>query len=94
MSNSSQFRGGIKLIQRGVATVTSSTVATTVTISTVNTSKSELRLLGGVGFDINSTIILPRLVLTNSTTITMSPAGGSAVISASFPVSWELTEWY
>jgi hypothetical protein len=94
MSNSSQFRGGIKLVQRGVATITSSTVATTVTISTVNTSKSELRLLGGAGFDSNGIIILPRLVLTNSTTITISPGGGSGTIGASFPVSWELTEWY
>ena len=72
MSTLSQFGGGaIKSIQRGTSS------ANTVTISAVNTAKTELRLLGfGNAFQM--------IELTNSTTITRSQGAGAW--------SWELTE--
>jgi hypothetical protein len=72
MSTLSQFAGGgIKSIQRGTSS------AASVTISAVNTAKTELRLLG------NSNAF-QYITLTNSTTI--DRAGGSGTWS------WELTE--
>ncbi len=72
MSAFSQFgSGGIKSIQRGTSS------ANTVTISAVNTAKTELRLLG-------VTNAFQMIDLTNSTTITRTGGTGSW--------SWELTE--
>lgn len=89
MSNISQFGGGaIKSIQRG--TITATTAGATATISAVNTYKTELRFLGGSGVDTTGTsyAIVPRIVLTNSTTITATVPNNVAV------ASWELTEFY
>ena len=77
--------GAIKSIQRG--TITATTGGATATITPVNTAKTELRFLGGSGTDGTSQGIVPRLVLTNSTTITATTSSGTGV------VSWELTEW-
>lgn len=77
----------IKSIQRGTILVNGSGTAT---ISTVNTAKTELRMLG---FSVNGTtlnLILPRIALTNSTTITANTNGGGETCT----VSWELTEKY
>jgi len=77
MSAMSQFFGGgatIKSIQRGV-----------ITISAVNTSKTELRFLGAS----NSSTPLAYIELTNSTTITATRGG----FNQTNIVSWELTEW-
>lgn len=80
--------GGIKSIQRG--TITATTAGATATISPVNTAKTELRFLGGSGLytDINgNAAAVPRIALTNSTTITATVAYGGAI------ASWELTEF-
>ena len=92
MSTTSQFFSGgasIKSIQRG--TITATTSGATATISSVNTAKTELRFLGGSGLhtDVNgNAAAVPRIILTNSTTITATVAYASAI------VSWELTEFY
>lgn len=93
MSNSNQFRGGIKSIQRGTITITTNNTSATATISAVNTAKTELRYLGGGNYDIAPGAVFGRIVLTNSTTITASPSS-SGTLNASVIVSWELTEWY
>jgi c-di-GMP-binding flagellar brake protein YcgR len=72
---------GIKSIQRGTVSMSSTTVSAT--ISSVNTSRTELRHLG-----YNSSNPGCSIVLTNATTITCAAqaTGGT--------VSWELTEFY
>lgn len=95
MSSLTQFFGGsIKSIQRGTITIAISTASQTATISSVDTSKSELRFLGetvdgspAVGALANA---LSRVVLTNSTTITATRGAAATVNTV---VSWELTEW-
>jgi hypothetical protein len=81
--------GAIKSIQRG--TINATTGGATATITPVNTAKTELRYLGGSGMDSvsSSRSLVPRLVLTNSTTITATINENSA----NSIVSWELTEW-
>ena len=64
--------GAIKSIQRGAST------AGTVTISSVNTAKTEMRNLGNANGGCTVT-------LTNSTTVTISGTGTTY---------WELTERY
>lgn len=94
MSTISQFGGGgIKSIQRGVITITSGNTTATATITAVDTSKTELRFLGGSGTDGAGAVSnIPRVALTNSTTITAT-TGFATSGSGSF-VSWELTEYY
>lgn len=92
MSNLSQFfssGASIKSIQRGTISWDSTMNTGTATITAVNTNKTELRYLGGSGFE-QSTFEcqVPRLTLTNSTTITASTTYNGAAT-----VSWELTEW-
>lgn len=94
MSTLSQFFGGsIKSIQRGTITLTSAASATA-TITSVDTSKSELRFLGETMNAAASTSALAtnmaRLALTNSTTITATRVSVAADTTI---VSWELTEW-
>lgn len=73
--------GGVKSIQRGVISISGGTGSATIT--SVDTSKTELRCLGFSGGALGAQA---HIVLTNATTIT---ATGSA--SA---ISWELTERY
>lgn len=85
MSNLSQFvGGGIKSIQRGVKTAVNNTA--TVTITAVDTAKTELRLLG-----VKGTGSPTHITLTDSTTITFTNSSGGALNA---DVSWELTERY
>lgn len=77
----------IKSIQRGTISINASGTAT---ISSVNTAKTELRMLG---FSVNGTTLnslIPRIALTNSTTITANTTSGGETAT----VSWELTERY
>lgn len=97
MSTTSQFFSGgtsIKSIQRGVINIPTSTASATATISSVTTSKSELRFLGQRIDTAASVAALaqsfPIIELTNSTTITATR--GAAPIPVT-NVSWELTEW-
>lgn len=73
---------GVKSIQRGVVTVTTSPATATISPA-VDVSKSTLRFLGSSGTD------GVRLELTNSTTIT---AYKSTSIGPAPDVSWELEE--
>jgi hypothetical protein len=90
MSTSSQFTGGaIKSIQRGKITLTGVT-SNTATITAVDTSKTELRMLGSTYNGVTLADVLTMIELTNSTTITATrAASGSTAV-----VSWELTEFY
>lgn len=74
----------IKSIQRGVI---SGATGSTATITAVVTAKSELRMLGFSTSNVDNTAS-PKIVLTNTTTITMTTSAGSAA------ASWELTERY
>lgn len=81
----------IKSIQRGVITIASGTSTATATISAVVTGKSRLTWLGGLGI-VNSTEAgIPRLALTNSTTITATTRGNAA---SGTDVGWQLEEFY
>ena len=79
----------IKSIQRGVVTFATNENSKTVTVSAVNTAKTELRWLGGMSIENGSGLAIgSRVTLTNATTITVSfnsaPNGAPSV-------SWELT---
>lgn len=77
----------IKSIQRG----TGSPTATSVTVASVNTAKSELRL---TGYGKDSGGIVQAVLygyLANSTTITVN---GNAAYTGGGGFSWELTEYY
>lgn len=83
----------INSIQRGVITIPSSGISNTsaaVTISSVDVSKSSLRLLGGSCNSSGNVTSYPRIVLTNSTTITATRVE-TAINNAL--ISWELTEY-
>jgi hypothetical protein len=83
MSTMSQFfGGGIKSVQRGVITFPGTDLTATATVSSVNTSKSFLSLLGTGS---NGTF---RIELTNSTTVTATRSGTNVATNA----SWELIE--
>lgn len=79
--------GSLKSIQRGVISIVGA-YSGTATITAVDTSKTELRLLGVS----NTTVLadLARVVLTNATTITATRGSNSGTSE----VSWELTEFY
>ena len=81
----------IKSIQRGVSRIASGGSSIAVTISAVNTAKSELRYLGSGGANANGTPIFTTIRLTNSTTLTAESSNGLAY---GHSISWELTEYY
>ena len=81
----------IKSTQRGVINIPNGTAIAAATISSVVTAKTQLRMLGGSGLDSGGSLIVPRIELTNSTTITAT----CNLVAAGFAsVSWELTEYY
>lgn len=93
MSTFSQFTGGnrIKSIQRGMITIPNNAASATATIASVDTTKTELRMLGfSCGGSDNSA--LPRISLTSSTQITATRQGTADAIGST-TVSWELTEF-
>jgi hypothetical protein len=87
-SLASQSNVAIKSIQRGIIGIPNGSTSATATITSVNTSKTELRYLG---YNYASTNIQSALTLTNSTTVTASLPSNAA---ATFNVYWELTEYY
>lgn len=80
----------IKGIQRGTITIATVTASATATITSVAPAKTELRFLGGSGSNSSSAQQIPRIVLTNATTITATLATNS---SGATNLSWELTEY-
>ena len=94
MSTTSQFFSGgssIKAIQRGVVSITGTNTSATATITSVNTSKTELRWLGSQGAIAQSQGITANIVLSNATTITATRGDGTS--GTALNVSWELTEY-
>lgn len=94
MSTFSQFTGGngIKSIQRGTITISANASSATATIASVDTTKTELRMLG---FSANQGMNSPdssfsRISLTSSTQITAVRSNGDVNTPV---VSWELTEF-
>ena len=81
----------IKSIQRGVSGIAAGGLSIEVTISEVNTAKSELRYLGSGGTNANGAPMSTKIRLTNSTTLTAESSNG---ISYNNSISWELTEYY
>ena len=82
----------IKSIQRGTVTVANGGISGSVTISSVNTAKAELRLLGGTAQDqgTGNYFATPKISLTNSTTVSASFGANTNYGQ----ISWELTEYY
>ena len=81
----------IKSVQRGTIFITNGNFDGTATVSAVNTAKAELRFHGGAGYNSSGSILIPSIVLTNSTTIT-AYAGG--YVAGTTSAGWELTEHY
>ena len=77
-------------IQRGTVAIASGASSATVTISAVDVAKTELRFLGGSGVSGTTTLEVPRIELTDSTTITVTVLSTAA---STLTISWELTEW-
>lgn len=95
MSTLSQFfgAGGIKSIQRGVISINTGTTNTgTATIAAVNTSKSDLTLLGANGQSFN-TAVAARVELTNATTVTATVRNGSGVSTQVIDVGYQVVEY-
>lgn len=82
--------GSIKGIQRGVISIAGAAGSGTATITSVNTSKTQLRLLGTSNASGNPPDVSAHVVLTNATTVTAQRGGTTGGLS----VSWELTEMY
>ena len=81
----------VNSIQRGTLLIGSPGTSATATVSSVDTTKSELSLLGGSG-TIAGVIgtVYPRITLTNSTTITATIFSSC---DANITLSWELLEY-
>jgi len=92
MTSLAQFTGSRpKSIQRGTISMTSGgSTSGTATITSVDTTKTELRMLGASNDAVSDTTAISRVVLTNSTTITATRSSTSGTTV----VSWELTEFY
>ena len=89
--NAAQLGGGsIKSIQRGLLTIGAGLSSGSVGVSTVDTTKSELRMLGFSTASIGTTDGYPRINLASSTVINATRSG----IGADVLISWELTERY
>jgi hypothetical protein len=90
MSSLSQFVGGaIKSIQRGTISIGNGVTTQTATVTSVDTTKSQLNFLGCYTADTAITA-LASVVLTNATTIT----GQRSSNTSTTVVSWELIERY
>ena len=81
----------IKSTQRGVISIPGGVTTAAATISPVLTARTQLRILGGSGQNSGGYLIVPRIELTNSTTIT---ATCNLVVAGHAVVGWELTEYY
>lgn len=90
---SSLIGGAIKSVQRGTITVAGGSTSNTATVTAVDTSKSELRMLGFSGSSTSSGGAeewAVRIALTNGTTVTATRAANTQSVTVSF----ELTEFW
>jgi hypothetical protein len=86
MSDLSQFLPGrIKSIQRGTITITGAT-SNIDTITSVDTAKSILTMLGSESSETTVSNTSVRLALTNSTTITASRNGSTGTVIVGYQV--------
>lgn len=95
MSTLGQFAGGgIKSIQRGTISVatTAGSSSATATITSVDTSKSDIQLLGASGATSGSFSGFTRAELTNATTVTAYYIG--AGVSGNINVGYQVVERY
>ena len=88
-SSSSVGAAVINSIQRGTISITGTNTSNTSTITSVDTTKTELRILGQSNTT-GSVASMAYLVLANATTITATRISSS---SGTTTVSWELTEY-
>lgn len=93
MATLSSFGSSIKSIQRGTILITSPATSNTATITSVDTTKSELTILGGYQSGTSPSAGLPNaiLTLTNSTTLTAS------IFAAQTPnntIAYQVVEYY
>jgi hypothetical protein len=99
MSTLSQFFGNgspIKSIQRGTISMPQEGVSATATISSVNTSKTMISLLGITTSETSANLnqYLTRISLTNSTTVTIDRVTGFAASGTrTLIVSYEVIEF-
>lgn len=81
----------IRSIQRGTISVTAGASSGTATINSVNTARSEVAYLGGIGLNqAGSLAVIGRLSLTNSTTVTATYSGPVSAQS----IDYQVTEYY
>lgn len=93
-----RIQGGsvVKTIQRGTITMTTTTTSSTGSISAVDESKSVVELLGfssSSSSDSDVTDLLPRLDLTNSTTVTAT-RGHNTSLNGTLSINFQVTEYY
>lgn len=81
--------GSIKLIQRGVLSISGGSTTGTATVTAVDTGKAILSLLGAEN-STNDVQQRPFLVLTNSTTITAT----RSITTGNQQVAWQLVEYH
>lgn len=81
--------GSIKLIQRGVLSISGGSTTGTATVTAVDTGKAILSLLGAETTT-NDVQQRPFLVLTNSTTITAT----RSITTGNQQVAWQLVEYH
>ena len=95
MSTLSQFgMGGIKSIQRGTISLSAGggSASGTATITSVDTTKSEIQLLGASGVTAGAYSGFLRVELTNATTVTAYYVGGG--VGATISVGYQVVEHY
>lgn len=83
----------IKSIQRGTVTVVGGTAQGNATITSVDTAKSVLEYLGGMGLDATASAAwIPILTLTSSTNVRATAPGN--VVAGGIGVGYQVTEYY
>lgn len=87
MSDLTQFLpGAIKSIQRGTITIAGSSTSNTATITSVNTAKSIISLLGTASTETSTANVLAHVALTNATTVTATRGGSTGSLVVGYQV--------
>ncbi len=81
----------IKSIQRGEITIPNGQISNTATISAVNTAKSVLMHLGGIGTVGASSPDQAKLTLTNTTTVTAAQRSAGSTVGV---YAYQVVEYY
>ena len=87
MSDMTQFLpGAIKSIQRGTIVIAAASASNTATITSVNTAKALITMLGAESTDTSVANTMTRLALTNATTVTASRGGTTGSVTVGYQV--------